>query len=306
MKIRIFSILVLCMILTGCANATNLPEQNTEPVPVETQTEAADTAAVIQPIPDTTMEAMKDSVLNISFEQGDFYRDDSGTILLRMQIYSYDKFDMVDISAMEAGDTILLSGEVIPVNSVERNDYGTVLVNGGLDAGGFDLATDDSGIYYVQGYSDMKSWYLAGEAECPVSGDFIFTDSADLEKEEATYSAESLLDRTIWKISPSWMWRFAFSTIAQYSSLENRGVTSESSFPSFSSAFTPFLTRSARASSSSVASFYPSSMSPRDMLVMKMSFCLTWSNAMTLSKSMRSTSLKFSVSITSRLAVGSA
>lgn len=194
MKIPIFSILVLCMILTGCANAKNLPEQNTEPVPVETQTEAADTAAVIRPLPDTTMEAMKDSVLNISFEQGDFYRDDSGTILLRMQIYSYDKFDMVDISAMEAGDTILLSGEEIPVNSVERNDYGTVLVNGGLDAGGFDLATDDSGIYYVQGYSDMKSWYLAGEAECPVSGDFIFTDSADLEKEEATYSAESLLD----------------------------------------------------------------------------------------------------------------
>jgi hypothetical protein len=74
------------------------------------------------------------------------------------------------------------------------NEYGTVLVNGGLDAGGFDLATDDSGIYYLQGYSDMKSWNLVGEAECPVSNDFVFTDYTDLDIGSVTYSAEDLLN----------------------------------------------------------------------------------------------------------------
>jgi hypothetical protein len=111
-----------------------------------------------------------------------------------MQVFSYDKFDMVDISGLKAGDTILLSGEELPVHSVERNEQGTVLVNGGLDEGGFDLATDDSGIYFVHGYSDMKTWNLVGEVEYPVSDDFVFTDSADLEQDEVTYNAEDLLD----------------------------------------------------------------------------------------------------------------
>ena len=194
MKIRIISVILLCVLLAGCANAQEPQEQPTESVPVETQGEETMTAAVICPLPDTTMEAMDNSVLNISVSQDGFYRDESGRIFLSMQIYSYDQFDMVDISGLKAGDTILVSGEEISVNSVERNDHGTVLVNGGLDEGGFDLATDDSGIYYVHGYSDMKSWNLAGEAQCPVSDAFVFTDAADLDLGEVTYRAEDLLD----------------------------------------------------------------------------------------------------------------
>lgn len=200
MKARIFAILLICVMLAGCANPTNStsptnpPEQQTASVQAETGTEAADAAALIRPLPDVTMEAMADSILNISFEPGDFYRHESGGIYLRMQIYSYEKFDMVDISGLKAGDRILLSGEEIPVKAVERNAYGTVLVNGGLDEGGFDLATDDNGIYYVHGYSDIKSWYLLGEAECKVADTFVFTDSSDLELGTATYDAEAVLN----------------------------------------------------------------------------------------------------------------
>lgn len=186
MKLRILAIAMLCILLTGCA----ADQQPVETAPVET--EAA--AAVIQPLADTTMEALEDSIVNISFDQDDFYQDESGTVLLRMQIYTYDKFDMVDISGLKAGDTILLSDGALLVTSVERNDHGTVLINGGLEEGGLDLATDDSGIYFAQGYSDMKSWYLVGEAEYPVSEDFIFTDSADLEQGAVSYNAADLLD----------------------------------------------------------------------------------------------------------------
>lgn len=188
MKVRVFAIALICVLLTGCAKADNQPEQPAEMVAAQTEA-----TAMIRPLPETTMEALENSTVHIAFEQGDFYRDDSGNVLLRMKIYSYDQFDMVDISGLKAGDTILVSGEEILVNTVERNDFGSVLVNGGLEEGGLDLATDDSGIYFVHGYSDMKSWHQVGEAEFPVSADFVFTDSSDLDAGAVIYDAEAVM-----------------------------------------------------------------------------------------------------------------
>ena len=191
MKNRIVAFLMLCVVLAGCANSKNQPEQPAEPVQMETLVEEA---SVIRPLPETVMEALENSTVNVAFTQADFSVNEAGNIILRMNIYAYDKFDMVDISSLKNGDMILLSGEEVLVNTVERNDYGTVLVNGGLDEGGFDLETDDNGIYYVQGYSDMKSWYLAGEGEYPLSDDFFFTDNADLDLGTLTYNTQELLD----------------------------------------------------------------------------------------------------------------
>lgn len=193
MKLRILMIFLLCILLTGCAARSAAPAETTAPVPSEATGQTPAQSAPVCPLPDTTMAALANSTVNISLEEGDVYRDASGRIYLRMQVYSYEKFDMVDISLLEAGSTILLSGEQIPVTAVERNDHGTVLINGGLDEGGFDLATDDEGTYYVQGYSDMKSWYLVCEAEFPVSEDFVFTDSADLDLGAVSYTGEDLL-----------------------------------------------------------------------------------------------------------------
>ena len=192
MKIRYITILLLCAMLTGCADAHKQSEQHAATVP-EVTAEAETVAAVIRPLPDAAMESLDNCILNISFEQNDFYQDESGNICLRMRIYTYDKYDMVDISALKTGDTILLSGEEILVSTVERNEYGTVLVNGGLDEGGFDLATDDDGVYYVHGYSDMKSWYLVGETKCEISDVFALKDSSNLDLGTVTYKAEDFL-----------------------------------------------------------------------------------------------------------------
>lgn len=194
MKLRIFIILLLCILLSGCRRSGTKPEQTTVPAPVETKIEKTTAVAVIRPLPDTTMNSLDNSVLNISFMQNDFYQDESGEMKLRMQIYSYEKFDLVDISDLKAGDTIILSGEEILVKFVERNDYGTVLINGGLDEGGFDLATDDSGIYFVHGYSDVKAWMPVADAEFVVSETFVFHDSANLELDTVVYDAEDLVN----------------------------------------------------------------------------------------------------------------
>ena len=194
MKIRFIAFLLLCVFLAGCANAESHTEQPTESVPVETKAEETVHGTMIYPLTDMTMASLENSFVNISFSQDDFCQDESGNMLLRMQVYSYDKYDMVDISGLKPGDIILLSGEQIPVTSVESNDYGTVLVNGGLDEGGLDLATDDCGVYYIQGYSDMKSWYLVGEVTLPLSDGFVFTDTADLDFGVVTYERETLLN----------------------------------------------------------------------------------------------------------------
>lgn len=199
MKMRTFGIIVLCILLMGCGKAATQQEQSTETIfvqPIETvpvQTVAAE-QMIIEALPDTTMESLEDAIVHVSIEQNGFFRDDAGNVVLRMQVYSYEKFDMVDIAAMKTGDIIQVSGEKIVVNSLERKENGTVLVNGGLDEGGFDLATDDSGIYFLHGYSDMKTWNLLGEVEYPVSDDFVFIDSADLDRGEVTYTAADLVD----------------------------------------------------------------------------------------------------------------
>lgn len=194
MKLHILTILLICIFLSGCRNAETKPEQTTEFAVVETEAEETVAAAVIRPLPDTTMKELENSVLNISLEQNACLQSESGKIYLRMQIYTYEKFDLVDISGMKSGDIILLSGEEIPVKSVERNDQGTILVNGGLDEGGFDLATDENGVYFVHGYSDMKTWHPVGDVEFVVSDTFVFYDSADMERGTVIYDAKDLLD----------------------------------------------------------------------------------------------------------------
>ena len=54
----------LCF-LSGCGNYVSKPEQTTESVAVETKAEEPLAPAVIRPLPDTTMNALENSVLNM-------------------------------------------------------------------------------------------------------------------------------------------------------------------------------------------------------------------------------------------------
>lgn len=196
---RLSVIFLMCLVMAACAPAGAQPEQPAATAQVETVTPetavAVETATRILPLPDPTLETLVDSTVHISFGEGDFYRDASGNAVLRMQIYSYEQFDMVEISLMEAGDAIVISGQEILVESVKTNEFGTVLINGGLDEGGFDLATGNGGVFYVHGYSDMKSWEPVCTAEFPVSDSFVYTDSSNLDLGEVTYTVDGFLNR---------------------------------------------------------------------------------------------------------------
>ena len=163
MKNIIIIFTALCLLLAGCASA---------------QTESAHK---IGPLPDSAMENLTDAILSVSLEEGDAYVDDTGIMRMDLKIYTYDKYDMVDIAGLKVGDTIVRHSGEVTVVSIEQSETGAISINGGLENDGFDLVTDNCGLYYEAGFNDVKNWYEVGSATIRVSADFRGTDKADLE-----------------------------------------------------------------------------------------------------------------------------
>ena len=186
MKKYILLILMVCFLLTACSSFTDEPK--TETVVAETES-----ATTVYPLPDTTMDNLTDAILSVSLEEGNAYVDDSGKMQMDVTVYTYDRYDMVDISILKVGDTLVTHAGEVEVLALERDAHGTLHINGGLDADGMDLVTDDSGVFFEAGFNDHKSWYAVGNATIRVSVDFIFTDNADPEQGEVIFYPGSFL-----------------------------------------------------------------------------------------------------------------
>ena len=160
----------------------------------EDHTDTPEQAAFIYPLADNTMDNLSDAILHISLEEGGVYVDDIGETQMDVKIYSYDKYDMVDISMLKVGDIIVSHAGELEIASIDRKDDGSIAINGGLDAGGLELITQDNGIFYEQGYNDAKNWYQVGETTICVSADFEYHDNSDLDNGEILHYSDSFID----------------------------------------------------------------------------------------------------------------
>ena len=187
MKKLLISVLVIVFLFTGCKsrNGGNGPEA--APESISTTAAAEQTPSKIHPLPDTAMENLTDAVLSISLEEGDAYVDDTGKMQMDVKIYTYDKYDMVDVSMLKVGDILVTHAGEVEITALSRRENGTVLINGGLDENGMDLITDETGVFYESGYSDVKNWYQIGEATIRVSVDFQYYDTSDPDRGEVLY-----------------------------------------------------------------------------------------------------------------------
>lgn len=186
--------MVFCLLLTGCAASQKGNGENEIPSDIAASkamvssdtdsTEQPEETHTITPLPDTTMENLTDAILSVSLDEGNAYVDDSGRMQMDLKIYTYDTYDMVDIANLKVGDTVVRHYGEVKVVSKEQSETGTISINGGLENGGFDLVTDDCGIFYETGFNDVKNWYEIGEATIRVSADFKGIDNADLEQGE--------------------------------------------------------------------------------------------------------------------------
>lgn len=209
--------LVLCLLLGGCtgqkekpdaepnekeptAAGTETTETNNavtpEETPVPSETAPPETPALtVYPFPDTTMENLTDATLAVSFEEGDVYLDDTGKLQMNAKIYTYDIYSAADIAGLKVGDIVATHAGEVEVSDVARGDDGNVWINGGLEAGGFELAPGGGGTFYEIGYNDAKNWYEVGEATLRVSADFKGYDNADPDQGEVIiYPGDFLVD----------------------------------------------------------------------------------------------------------------
>lgn len=172
-------------------------QKTSETVGTETQESSAATApetVVVGPLPVTIdMKQLDNCTVAISLEEGDVYADDTGAMQMDVTVFVYDLYDMADIALLEEGDTIVIREEEVRVSALERSENGKVIINGGLDVGGYELYTDDDTVFYERGYSDVKSYYELGKATLNVSAEFTYTDASDLDKTPVVYPLDEFL-----------------------------------------------------------------------------------------------------------------
>ena len=179
------ALLMICGMFTACG---------TEEPAVE--------GAKIVPLPETIdMNALDNCTLAVSFEEGDAYVDDTGKMQLDVTVYTYDVYDMVDMANLKEGDTIVIRGEEVLVESLETLESGLMFINGGMENGGYDFYHNESGVYFEHGFDDAKSYYPLGEATIRVSVDFVGTDASG----EVIYYPGSFLtsiDEVVYDFTP--------------------------------------------------------------------------------------------------------
>ena len=162
-----------------------------DPEQTEDAQQIAQEAKRIEPLPeDLDLNPLTDATVAASFSAEDISEKD-GKTQITLTVYDYDVYDMVDVAQLAVGDTIVVDGKDMVVASREDKD-GFVTINGGLEQGGVDLTSDDSGVYYAVGLDDAKSYHELGRITVPVAEGFVLTDNSDLEHPDETYAASDL------------------------------------------------------------------------------------------------------------------
>ena len=189
------SVLALSACAAKQANSDTQKDSNTaetEQKPGSEQTEQpAQEAKRVEPLAESLdLNALTDATVASSFGAEDISEKD-GKTEITLTVYDYDVYDIVDISLLAVGDTIVVDGKDMVVASREDKD-GFVTINGGLEQGGVDLTSDDSGVYYAVGMDDAKSYHELGRITVPVADGFVLTDNSDPEHPDETYAASDL------------------------------------------------------------------------------------------------------------------
>lgn len=159
--------------------------------------EPAVEAKTVSPLPSgIDPDHLDNCTVPVSFAQGDAYVDDTGAMQLKVQVYDYDTFDIVDVSMLQVGDHITICRQDVEVTSLEHDETGAVILNGGPENGGYKLIAADGSGFCAVGADGEKQYYALAEATFPVSVDFEFEDSSDPAKEAITYYPGDFLTDT--------------------------------------------------------------------------------------------------------------
>ncbi len=138
--------------------------------------------------------ALADGIYPVAFDRGDVLSGASGVFMNAVHVFSEDVYDIVDVNTLAVGDTLVVSGESYAVTGVENLD-GDVLVNGGLDEGGFTLVPEDeSNCYRVRGYDDLTTYTERGVTTLMVDPSATFTDGWNIEADPVMTGYDGIVE----------------------------------------------------------------------------------------------------------------
>ena len=177
--------------LVETEEATNETEENTEEKDVVEQ-------LIVKPLPSViNLEALEDSILPISMNSGDIYKDDNGVWKIKATVYDYEVFDIAEINQLKVGDIIVLNTQEILIEQLEETEFGDIKINGGLDENGFELWTAGENVYFEHGYSDVKSYFSVGEIELELVEDFVLIDESQDEEHVTVIGLDTIEDAMV-------------------------------------------------------------------------------------------------------------
>ena len=101
---------------------------------------------------------------------------------VQMTLYKVDLYDAAQISQIAKGKTIVYDGKPVGVTGVEKKN-GVILINGGMDNGGFELVGHDGGTFIVCGWDDYPTYTALGTVRAVIGKNVVMTDASNLDSE---------------------------------------------------------------------------------------------------------------------------
>ena len=158
------------------------------------ETETGSTEKTVEPLPvEINVVALTNGTYPAAFDRGDIAKVNSGIYMNAVHIFSMDTYDASAIEALAAGDTVIVEGQNITVNTVELRD-GDVLVNGGPDEGCVFTIAEGGDTYRLDGDDDRATYTERGMTTLPVDTLARFVDSSDITREPVTTEYDGLYD----------------------------------------------------------------------------------------------------------------
>lgn len=122
-----------------------------------------------------SIDSLSDCTVATAFNAEDFnWRGDN----LSMTLYSEYLYDAVDVSQLQAGDTLIYEEKAMPIDSIQTEN-GFVIINGGLEQDGACLAAGEGGTYRATTFDDHSVYKEMGKVNVILSEDFVIIDCGE-------------------------------------------------------------------------------------------------------------------------------
>ena len=103
--------------------------------------------------------------------------------LYNVKLYTEDIYDIVDVSKMAVGDTFEAEGKTITIESIDKDEFGNIKINGGFEEDdGYTLTTEEgTNGWITTGYNDFGTNTERATCNLELAENVTFTDSSALD-----------------------------------------------------------------------------------------------------------------------------